>query len=202
MYTVGEPKNVEHYLQCTLVLARKMWYLSGCLLYCERWTQKSALKHEKHRRMQKWIQGNIAYGHMVYLTLPPFNARNAQHFGLINCVHEAIIGTSLSGPHTSVTAFHICVCLFACLLACLWPYTANFKWAHSDISRRHRERSRIALPQAHCWWRATGRAKCQRKRNPEWRWCNTCMATVDHDRWGQAAHRWYKLCTVVEFASG
>ena len=31
---------------------------------------------------------------------------------------------------------------------------------------------------------------------------NACMATVDHDRQRQAAHRWYKLRTVVEFASG
>ena len=29
---------------------------------------------------------------------------------------------------------------------------------------------------------------------------NICMATVEHDRQGQAAHRRYKLCTVVEFA--
>ena len=31
---------------------------------------------------------------------------------------------------------------------------------------------------------------------------NTRMATADHDRQGQAAHRRYKLRTVVEFASG
>ena len=32
---------------------------------------------------------------------------------------------------------------------------------------------------------------------------NARMATVDHDRQGQAAHRHeYKSCTVVEFASG
>ena len=31
---------------------------------------------------------------------------------------------------------------------------------------------------------------------------NTCMATVDHDRQGQAAHRRYKLRTIVEVASG
>ena len=29
---------------------------------------------------------------------------------------------------------------------------------------------------------------------------NACMATVNHDRQGQAAYRWYKLRTVVEFA--
>ena len=31
---------------------------------------------------------------------------------------------------------------------------------------------------------------------------NARMATVDHDRQGEAAHRQYKSCTVVEFASG
>jgi len=31
---------------------------------------------------------------------------------------------------------------------------------------------------------------------------NAHMATADHDRQGQAAHRWYKSCTVVEFTSG
>ena len=31
---------------------------------------------------------------------------------------------------------------------------------------------------------------------------NARMATADHDRQGQAAHRQYKSCTVVEFASG
>jgi len=30
---------------------------------------------------------------------------------------------------------------------------------------------------------------------------NASMATVDHDRQGQAAHRLYKLHTVVEVAS-
>ena len=31
---------------------------------------------------------------------------------------------------------------------------------------------------------------------------NTCMATADHDRQRQAAHRQYKSRTVIEFASG
>ena len=31
---------------------------------------------------------------------------------------------------------------------------------------------------------------------------NAHMATADHDRQGQAAHRWYKSCTVVKFTSG
>ena len=37
-----------------------------------------------------------------------------------------IIGASLSEPHTSGTALRMCVCIFACLLACLRPYTVNF----------------------------------------------------------------------------
>ena len=31
---------------------------------------------------------------------------------------------------------------------------------------------------------------------------NACMATADHDRQGQAAHKQYKSHKVVEFASG
>ena len=31
---------------------------------------------------------------------------------------------------------------------------------------------------------------------------NTCLATADHDRQGQATHKLYKSRTVVEFASG
>jgi len=39
---------------------------------------------------------------------------------------NGIIGASLSEPHTSVTSLHLCVCMFACLLACLdWPLTVN-----------------------------------------------------------------------------
>ena len=51
-----------------------------------------------------------------------------------------VIVASLSESHTSVTALqNTCVCLLACLLACLWPYTVNlnstnkyvyFKFAH------------------------------------------------------------------------
>ena len=43
-----------------------------------------------------------------------------------------IIGVSLSEPHTSVTALRKCVCI----LACLRPYTINFKWVHLNISQR------------------------------------------------------------------
>ena len=38
-----------------------------------------------------------------------------------------IIGASLSEPHTSGTALRKCVNVRMCLLACLWPYTVNFK---------------------------------------------------------------------------
>ena len=37
--------------------------------------------------------------------------------------HVRVIGTSLSEPHTSVTAFPEVVCMSACL----WPYTVNLK---------------------------------------------------------------------------
>ena len=48
-----------------------------------------------------------------------------------------IIGASLSKPHTSVTTLRTCVCMLACLLACLdRPLTVNFKWAYSNISQR------------------------------------------------------------------
>ena len=40
-----------------------------------------------------------------------------------------IIGASLSEPHTSVTSLHLCVCMFARLLACLdRPLTVNHFW--------------------------------------------------------------------------
>ena len=59
----------------------------------------------------------IAYIHMTYNT-------------------KKMIGVSLSEPHTSMTALHTCVCMFACLLACLdQPLTVKFKRAHSNISR-------------------------------------------------------------------
>ena len=39
-----------------------------------------------------------------------------------------MIGASLSEPHTSVTSLHTCVCMLACLLACLdRPLTENLK---------------------------------------------------------------------------
>ena len=38
-----------------------------------------------------------------------------------------IIGASLTKPHTSVTALHMWVCIYACLFACLdRPLTVNF----------------------------------------------------------------------------
>ena len=36
-----------------------------------------------------------------------------------------MIGVSLSEPHTSVTALRTCVCVHACLLACLLAYYAG-----------------------------------------------------------------------------
>jgi len=52
-------------------------------------------------------------------------------------------------------------------------------------------------------WRATARAKRRREAQAtKTNQVNTCMATADYDRQGQAAHRQYKSSTVVEFASG
>ena len=79
-----------------------------------------------------------------------------------------MIGASLSEPHTSVTSLSTCVCIYACLLACLdRPLTVNFKWAHSNISRCPRWRvlqlSRENEREGYCqiaglaWKRATAK---------------------------------------------
>ena len=52
------------------------------------------------------------------------------HHGVFERVK--MIGASLSEPHTSRTALRKCVNVSACF----WPYTINFKWVHSNISRR------------------------------------------------------------------
>ena len=50
------------------------------------------------------------------------------------CVHKPhtlnIVGARMSKPHTSVAALRMCVCL----LACLRPYTVNFKLAHINFN--------------------------------------------------------------------
>ena len=46
-----------------------------------------------------------------------------------------LIGASLSEPHTSGTALQKCVNVRMCLLACLWPYTVNFKCAFKYFSK-------------------------------------------------------------------
>ena len=62
----------------------------------------------------------------------------------------ALIGASLSEPHTSMTSFHLCVCMSACLLACLLGPTTYRKsllalilhiWCHALIQKG----SRIAV---------------------------------------------------------
>ena len=51
--------------------------------------------------------------------------------------------------------------------------------------------------------RATTRAHFQGERpRVKTTQVNACMATVDHNRQGQAAHRRYNLHTMVEVASG
>jgi len=43
-------------------------------------------------------------------------------------VFQSLIGASLSEPHTSVTSLRTCVCIYACLFACLdRPLIGNFK---------------------------------------------------------------------------
>ena len=57
------------------------------------------------------------------------------------------IGSSLSKPHTSGSALRKCVYV----LACLRPYTINFKWAHSNTSRRLMIRSAaVSCPACAC----------------------------------------------------
>ena len=103
-----------------------------------------------------------------------------------------LVGASLSEPHTSMTALCMCVCMLACLFVCLWPYTVNFKQACLNISQR-RNVLRLIVGEALPSERSVGMKKP--------RVSNARMATADHGRQQQAAHRWYKLHTVVEFAS-
>ena len=54
---------------------------------------------------------------------------------------RAIIGATLSEPHTSVTALQdTCVCLSVCLSVCLRtyvrPYTENFNWTNGNEGTR------------------------------------------------------------------
>ena len=72
--------------------------------------------YASQREMSRWTKFD-------FLGLFPKSGKNAR---------LVIIGTSLSEPHTSVTALCMCV---VCMLACLWQYTVNFKWACLRISQ-------------------------------------------------------------------
>ena len=44
-------------------------------------------------------------------------------------IKEAIVGASLSEPHTSVTSLRTCVCMYVCMYVCLdRPLTENFNF--------------------------------------------------------------------------
>ena len=77
---------------------------------------------------------------------------------------------------------------------CLWPHTVNFKQVHLNISQRLN-----VLRESHA--QPTVGTQCQREQNPDTQ-VNTHMAIAVYDKQGQGAQRQYKLCTVVEFASG
>ena len=54
----------------------------------------------------------------------------------------ALVGASLSEPHTSGTALWKCVNVHPCLLACLRPYTVNFKSTVQNYTSRVGDRFR------------------------------------------------------------
>ena len=60
----------------------------------------------------------------------------------------ALVGVSLSEPHTSGTALWKCVNVRPCLLACLQPYTVNFKCTFKYFSKIERPH---ALGEGQCW---------------------------------------------------
>ena len=63
-----------------------------------------------------------------------WNKSELQYMLTMGCLNEWkwFQGAILSEPHTSGTALRKCVNVSACF----WPYTINFKWVHSNISRR------------------------------------------------------------------
>ena len=69
-----------------------------------------------------------------------------------NWIASIIIGASLSEPHTSGTALRKCVNVRMYVLACLRPYTVNFKCAFKYFPKIERPRT---LSEGHsegiCW---------------------------------------------------
>ena len=117
----------------------------------------------------------------LYIIVVPWASRV---YGI--CTLSVVIGASLSEPHTSGTAFRKCVNVRACLR----PYTVNFKWAHSNISRRSISWALDLLHEAGLL-RATARVQ---RRQPgaklKHAWQLLVCASTDHQR--HAAHRRYK----------
>ena len=110
------------------------------------------------------------------------------------------IEASLSEPHTSGTALWKCVNVQACLR----PYTVNFKWAHSNISRRSISRALDLLHEAGLM-RAT--ARVQRRRpgvkahvatsdlslyRPSTAGRSQAVQTSTDHGWGRASCAWHE----------
>ena len=100
-------------------------------------------------------------------------------------LRDPIIGASLSEPHTSVTALRtrVYLCAYACLDR---PLTGNFKWAHSNISRRSISRYRKSM------WRPV-EGYCQSaaswtRSEDDWSWSTRGTGLCFYRR-RQAAHR-------------
>ena len=68
-----------------------------------------------------------------------------------------LFGTNLSEPHTSVIA----LCMFVCLLACLWLLTLNFKWAHLTEPSRNFTSQLLTWDSCCTISITTVRSKCQ-----------------------------------------
>ena len=48
----------------------------------------------------------------------------------------SIVGVSLSGPHTSMTLLHPCMCMLGCLLAFLLAWTNCLLWGVGQYNHR------------------------------------------------------------------
>ena len=126
-----------------------------------------------------------AFLHSGFHSCPCFKGGpplNKLHHLIFDNKMKRFIGASLSEPHTSVTALHTFVCIYACLLACLdRPLTVNFEWAHSNISQKSISWST---------WRP-GESYCQSAADPErrrlklkhvWRWFVLVPTTASHSQ--------------------
>ena len=78
---------------------------------------------------------------------------------VVHCT--AVIGASLSEPHTSVTA----LCTHVCMLVCLdRPLIINFKWPHLNISRWLTWQMCTSAKPWERAWRAMARMQGRRER--------------------------------------